>query len=454
MRWRAAPRWSWLPILVLPVLLGGCATYSDRIERMESALLAGQWERALDEVEKTGGSRADEVLFRLNRGMLHRLNGDFEASNRDLEAAKERLEALDAFSITETLGALTVTEGTRAYIGTPHEQVMLHLIKAFNYLDLGELDSARVEALQVDLRLEAIAAAAGGSKYDADPFARYLTGLLYEALGEADNALIAYRSAWRAYRRQQAAFGVSAPRQLRADLLRLTDHLGLADEHRELAERYPDTDWVEQAAFRRRAHVILIVNEGLAPILREEAIMVQGADGRLHRIALPTYRSRPWRLGTVELLANGQRASAEVAQEVEPVARAVLEERKPGMLARSLTRAVVSNAAVSEVRDADPLAGLLVNIFTVATERADTRSWVTLPGRFRVVRLSLPPGDHDLSARYVGGGAGSEVHWPAVTLRSGQHHFIIDHWIGPNSVWHAGREQANETGDSHASDDG
>ncbi|MFO8155984.1 MAG: COG3014 family protein [Pseudomonadota bacterium] len=443
-----------LPALLLPLtLLAGCATYSDRVEEMESALLAGQWERALEEVEDTAGDGPNEVLFHLNRGMLHRLNGDFEASNRDLERAKERLEALDAFSITETLGSLTVTEGSRAYVGTPHEQVMLHLIKAFNYLDLGELDSARVEALQVDLRLETIADAAGGSKYDADPFARYLTGLLYEALGEASQALVAYRMAHAAYQRQQADFGVAPPRQLQAALLRLTDHLGLDDEHAALRERYPERAWRTQTEYRRSAHVILILNEGLAPILREEAVMAQGRDGNLHRIALPVYQSRPWRLGRVELRADGERVGAELVQDVEPVARAVLAERKPGMLARSLARAVVGDAAVDEARDSDPLLGLLVNLFTVTTERADTRSWVTLPGRFRVARLSLPPGEYDLGARYGGGGVGSEVHWPDVTLRPGRHHFIIDHWISPNSVWRGGREQDTDTtGDADAPD--
>jgi hypothetical protein len=36
--------------------------------------------------------------------------------------------------------------------------------------------------------------------------------------------------------------------------------------------------------------------------------------------------------------------------------------------------------------------GLLVSILGSATENADLRSWLTLPGRIYIARLALPPG--------------------------------------------------------------
>ena len=43
------------------------------------------------------------------------------------------------------------------------------------------------------------------------------------------------------------------------------------------------------------------------------------------------------------------------------------------------------------------LFGLLVNIAGVATERADTRSWLTLPDEIQTARLNIPHGKHTLA---------------------------------------------------------
>ena len=43
------------------------------------------------------------------------------------------------------------------------------------------------------------------------------------------------------------------------------------------------------------------------------------------------------------------------------------------------------------------LFGILTNIGTMLTERADTRAWHLLPGSISLVRLRLPAGTHDLT---------------------------------------------------------
>jgi len=42
-------------------------------------------------------------------------------------------------------------------------------------------------------------------------------------------------------------------------------------------------------------------------------------------------------------------------------------------------------------------AGWLINIFNVATESADVRSWATLPQEIRMARLVIPEGTYDLA---------------------------------------------------------
>ena len=49
-----------------------------------------------------------------------------------------------------------------------------------------------------------------------------------------------------------------------------------------------------------------------------------------------------------------------------------------------------------------PLAGLAANIFTAATETADTRSWTTLPQAFYVTRARVAPGDYQIVVKTNG----------------------------------------------------
>ena len=58
-------------------------------------------------------------------------------------------------------------------------------------------------------------------------------------------------------------------------------------------------------------------------------------------------------------------------------------------------RQVSGGDDASEVRKT---LGSLVNIFGVATERADTRSWLTLPNNIFFARKYLPPGTYTFSA--------------------------------------------------------
>ncbi len=43
------------------------------------------------------------------------------------------------------------------------------------------------------------------------------------------------------------------------------------------------------------------------------------------------------------------------------------------------------------------MAGLVVNIVGVLTERADTRSWLSLPANIQMARLQLPAGTYTFS---------------------------------------------------------
>jgi uncharacterized protein len=76
-------------------------------------------------------------------------------------------------------------------------------------------------------------------------------------------------------------------------------------------------------------------------------------------------------------------------------------EKEASMLARAIVRGLVKYLAHQEADDSDEALGALVNIFNIATETADTRSWSSLPGCVFLARLDLPKGRYKVEADFL-----------------------------------------------------
>jgi hypothetical protein len=79
------------------------------------------------------------------------------------------------------------------------------------------------------------------------------------------------------------------------------------------------------------------------------------------------------------------------------------DAEKPTIFFRSIVRGLTKYLAS---RGAEKVGGkglgVLANILGAVTEKADTRSWLTLPGQVHVLRLHLPPGRHDVKLELLG----------------------------------------------------
>src|SRR4030067_1280896 len=91
-------------------------------------------------------------------------------------------------------------------------------------------------------------------------------------------------------------------------------------------------------------------------------------------------------------------------EDIDAMAKASMDPRMPAITARSIARAVAKGAIQQSVdragsnRDSDAGAALLgsfiVRVAAAATERADTRRWLTLPANIQMGGLTLPPGGY------------------------------------------------------------
>ncbi len=439
----AAARLGWPCAAACLAALAGCATFSDTIQSTERSLAQQQFKAALAEYEKLKPGPADRVLYLMNTGMLERMCGDYDASTRTLESAKGQIEQLRALSLREQALSVTVNDATKSFIGEDYEQVMVNNFLALNYLEQGQLDAARIEALQVDVLLrEKQQRTSKGNPYQEDAFARYLSGIVYEDESEWSDAMIAYRKAYEAYSKQLKTFGVAMPETLKHDLIRLADRMGITDEAKRYRDEFKIDQTMSEADLLEHGEVIFIVNAGLAPLKREKAVTAPNpATGRIIRVAVPDYRPRGHAFSYASLSADSASARTSRVENVEGIAMKTLDSEMAGITARAIARAIAKDtlagaAAASGGNNNSggaALFGLAVNLAGVFTERADTRSWFTLPGEIHLARLALPPGEYKLKVELHGKDErvldSKEI---KITLRKGEKKYLSRHWIPTN----------------------
>ncbi len=382
-------------VVVLAVALGGCVSYRQLNDPVTGWVEARQPQQALEALDAIPRSDDDRILYLLDRAMLLQLAGEFEASNAAFEQAKALREEIDAVSVSEEVGAISINETVRDYQPPPFERILIHLFEALNFLRLGDDDGARVEILQLVSLQESL------EPDQTLPVGHYFAGLVFDHLHENSSALIELRKA----RERYQSLGLPTPEPLKRDLLRLTDALGLKEEHRSLSEAFGPIEWPRQRDYRRLGEVVVVTGLGLMPHRWEQSITVQSPrDGQIHRISTPIYEQRQPRVTRVILSTGSQRVTADLADRLDRHAEAELERQMPGIVARALARVAVKNRFVDRARAQDPLLGALINIATFATERADTRAWYTLPQELTIARLALPPGHYPLRLDYAGRG--------------------------------------------------
>jgi hypothetical protein len=427
---------------VLLMLQSGCASYSYSFQSVERAIVEGQPDQALailDKLHDRGSFfRKADVLYQLNKAMVLRMQQQYIASNQAFEQAKSLMEQYDAFSVTEQATSFMVNDATRAYVGEPFEQVLLHLYEALNYLQMDKPDEARVEALQVNQRLQQLNAKIKNPIYTEDALVRYLNGIIYEQLGEYSDAMIACRKAYEAYLDYQRNFGVSPPKSLQQALLRLSRQQGLDEEYRHYRQAFGLEETLDVYQRRQMGELVVIVNSGLAPVKREQAInTIAPTSGQLVRVAVPYYVARDDNLGGVTAAAINQdsgehyQAQGELVQNIDNIAFKTLEAEMPAIIARSAARVVTKYQITREISRQDNALGLLSNIINMVTERADTRSWLTLPKTIYLARIALEPGVYDINLQYLStyGSALDNNQLTGVNIDAGQTHYIALHRV-------------------------
>lgn len=373
------------------LLMSGCAgDYVARTRGVRSAYQSEDYPRALQTLEGAAksGVEKDRLLVLFDKGMVLHAAGQWAESNAVLEEAEALSQQLDAVSVSEEAGALLTNERQRAYRGEDFEKLMISVLQALNYAQLGEEESAMVEVRQVNERLEKMVVEEK-KPYEQLAIARYLGGVIREGQRDWDSAYIDYA---KAYELEPQLGALVEP------LLRLAKQTGRDDAYAELKQKYPDVPHAPLAP--GEAQLVVVVEAGLSPE-KQRASRNHGDGGDL--IEVPVYRDRGSaplvrvRLGELEQRAVTVTSLAEVA-------RTHLDDRIGRLLGKQLAGVVAKAGlaagagALTKSKEVGALTFLVLNAFNAP----DLRSWLSLPAEFQVARFRVPAGSHTLRVEAEG----------------------------------------------------
>jgi hypothetical protein len=438
----------WLILAVVAGLLAGCTPHLGLYPKIEELARAGQYEAAAAFVEKNRAEYGDRnaVLYHLDRGLLLHYAGRYAESNRAFEAAERRMDELFTESVSGHALAFALNDNTLPYRGEDFETVVVNLYRALNYVQLGQVDEAIVEARKVNLKLERINAQyAEGEKnvYKEDAFARLLAGVLYEMGGTRDDvndAFISDRLAVKAYRQDFAHnYNVQVPDALARNLLTTAEFMG-AEETAEARKQFPAVEPIPLVRKQEQGQLYFVHFAGRSPVKVEDAIRAQMLDGNLLKIAFPRYKPSYYVVNGARIVRGGEvLATLEPAQPLGAIAVENLDNRKGRIAVKAIARATakylankaLQERAKKESQSTQLLAFVAGTVFTEVSEQADLRSWRTLPDRVLIGRAMLPPGKHVLQAQFLTGGTNvvGTRDLGEVEVAAGQTRFLILHTL-------------------------
>jgi hypothetical protein len=372
--------------------------------------------------------KEDRLLYLMDRGMTLSLSHQYEASNQMLDQAAQTAEKLYTQSLTRHGAALLTNDYLLPYGGEDYERVMIHLISALNYAQLGQHQEALVECRRVDTLLNAIRDQNQGTErgYQEDAFVRYFSGVLYESAGEINDAFIAYRNAYEIYQQWSKTYKMAIPSMLASDLLRTTDALHLTEEHDAYKKQFPETAWTS-ARNGSQGEIVIVSLHGKSPkkedqffdILLDKNILntlvntaiwqgqigtygVPVLFGQWIRIAFPVYRPQKSEIQKMEVQISGPApvtVSSTLMSNITAIAERDLSDRivriRTKAIARSAAKAFLVRKTQKQIeKHQGPLAGIIVGtlaeVTAAATEVTDKRSWRTLPGEIHITRIRVP----------------------------------------------------------------
>lgn len=419
-----------LAIMGCSALLSGCVTggYHQQVSSTLNAAKSGAVDVALSDLEQNNPDKEKDLLYFLEKGELLRMKGSYPDSRDSWLQADGKVREweesvkMDTSKVVGNIGSFLINDTTRRYDGRDYEKVLLSVRLALDHLALGDWDAARVEIKKMHER-EAIIAEFRSKELDEakqkseekglqttsfkelngypvetldapevralknayeSAIANYLAGFVYESLGESSLAAAGYRKA-----------------------IEMRPHEKL------LEEGLKGLDKRASQARNRKAGVdtLFLVESGNAPAITSRTLPIplplptkNGYQVVMTPISWPVVEAMDAPVVPGSIGVDDKSQPLVMVTSVDLMARRAMSDEMPGIIIRSSIRAIAKGAAQKAIQDnsasmglAGSFLSLAAGVAAVASEKADERTWRTLPGVYSVGRTVLTPGSHRIS---------------------------------------------------------
>src|SRR5690554_4269213 len=187
--------------------------------------------------------------------------------------------------------------------------------------------------------------------------------------------------------------------------------LSAYDEHASvLGVQSPSKNDLEVITNPDEYNVLLSVFTGRSPVKHQNDIRLYLDESVTYlKFSLPTLEIYNSQVRRIEAIINDEeRRDLPLIEEMDMVATEVYKVKLPIIYARTLVRttlkAITANQLKQSAAKEDEMLGAFVNLIgkvaQETTEKADLRSWQTMPGKAYARVIKLQPGTHEVTFNY------------------------------------------------------
>jgi len=429
-------------VILLSLALSACAgtsfsdlfsNYNQQMQAVKSAQQQGNFEQALSLLPQRNESNGSYGLSLLEKARLAFLASNHTQSQQDFTLVYRQVQqAEQAAKIqlsrgVENVTALISNDNATRYDIPYYEQSMMHSYQALNYLTQHDLSGALVEirranlvqnkALQANQKAlydgqqkmanKGVSLDSLASKYPAmntvigevkngfqNAYTFYLSGVLYEAAGQDNDAYIDYKKALEIY-----------PHNIivQQDVWRLATKLSMTNDIQLFSNRFARsiTQANPENKTKQAGQLVVLIEQGIIASKQEVSIhlpiFTSHNDIRFYSLALPSYQNRLPQYSGLSLSYQGKTYQSNEIVRLQSLAAKQLQDDMPAIVTRQVVRLVAKEEVRQQLsRKGGDIGNILASLYNVASEKADTRSWSTLPDSIHILRLDLSPGQHQV----------------------------------------------------------
>lgn len=424
--------------IALALIFSSCSL-QQHYSKIDKAMVSSQCSQAVALMGESKGEYGENarLIYLLDSAMVHMECGNFNEANAFFHEAEDLGEKLWTESVSRHAASFITNDYVLPYAGEDFERALINLFSALCYLKLNEYDEALVECRRLDTLLSGYNAKYEDKNiYKEDAFGRYISGLIHEAAGELDSAYIDYYHAYRVYSKNySASYNTTPPSFLAEELLRTGARVDRLNEAKRLVGSHAAKKFQAGSLLKNKGKVVLIHLNGKSPVKKENRVVVPTPSGPVG-VAFPEYVVSTPPCTNSRLIVKSSsktyKASSELAQNINKIAVKSLDDRKVRIIAKTIARAVAKQMAIKQISDSAvderdkrsrQLVSFLLNTAnTLFLEKADTRTWRTLPGEIYISRILVPEGEY---TAYIKRCSGAKKELDRIRIKAGETRFLL-----------------------------